>query len=169
MLTKDLSLDEFIAAFCDAQRVQGYCTGCPNYGNNWACPPFSCDQAAMLRKRYSRISVFIEKTPPHEQALFERRTKIGGILRQMERDRHGFALSSIGGCRVCPQGCARASAQACRFPHKPRPSLEACGFDVSMICRELFGINLQWGGQATFYTIVTALLHNGASSKSTEE
>lgn len=43
-------------------------------------------------------------------------------------------------------GCTRRRGLPCRHPGKVRPSLEAFGFDLVNTARELFGIELQWGG-----------------------
>jgi len=172
--TADISVDEYIRRFRDEERFIGLCRQCSNFGNCWACPPFSFDTGEELRRyKYARIMA-ARITPAGQniplgeaQALIRpERMRIEAELRAMEHRYGGRALAFAGQCLYCASECARRCNMPCRHPDKVRPSLEAFGFDISRTLSELFGLRLLWGkdGHLPDYLIlVSALLHNNRS------
>ena len=107
--------------------------GCMFYGKKWSCPPHSLQPAEFreLLGCYTK-AVLVAGQPPLRE--FQER------LLDLEKTAflHGCkkALAFSGGpCSWC-ESCA---AEACLFPEKRRPSLEACGCDVFSLA-ENYGI-----------------------------
>ncbi len=96
--------------------------GCPNYGTNLCCPPYT-PTAEEMRKVLGSYSV----------ALLARFTSTGGVNRIPEIERtifldgmyKAFGLKG-GGCGLC-QKCNR---EKCIHPQEARPGMEAVGIDV---------------------------------------
>lgn len=105
--------------------VQAKCRyGCANYGRKWSCPPHSMDapQFRELLTSYGKGIVVVGQPPLREFQKrlleLEKRAFLAGMKK---------ALAFSGGpCTWC-ESCAE---DACSFPEKRRPSLEACGCDV---------------------------------------
>ncbi len=104
--------------------------GCPGYGRNLQCPPFSPDhrQMAGVLAGYRR-ALLVQGAPPGPE--FHRR------LLELERMLFlaGFpkALAfGAGPCTLCPT-CD--TSRPCRRPKLARPALEACGVDVYTTAR----------------------------------
>lgn len=169
---REIPVKELMKRFRDAERFIAYCRECPNYGQSWACPPFEFDTGEYLSQWHyariiaTRITPATTGLPPSEADRFIRpeRLRLDRKLLQMEAATNGRALSFVGSCLYCPQGsCTRPCGLPCRHPEKIRPSLEALGFDITAILRDLFSLTLQWPRDnrlPSTLTLVTALLHN---------
>ncbi len=104
--------------------------GCPGYGQNRQCPPFSPDhhQMARILAGYRR-AILVQGAPPgpefHQRLLeLERILFLAGFPK---------ALSfGAGPCTLCPT-CD--TSRPCRRPQQARPALEACGVDVYTTAR----------------------------------
>lgn len=168
----EIATAELIERFRDAERVGAACRACPNYGCNWACPPFEMDAEEML-SRYERVTIVVTKITPTQpnQPIELARTLIAHALvdmterlRDMEHEMGGLMCSGIGGCTLCPEGeCLRLAGKPCCHPSEVRPSLEAYGFDVERLTLELFDLPLLWSNDGTippYLTTTCALLHN---------
>lgn len=59
---------DYIARFRDAERFEGCCRTCPNYGRSWGCPPFDFDVEEYLT-RYSRALLIATKIVPEQGGL----------------------------------------------------------------------------------------------------
>lgn len=59
----EITMDEYISLFRDAERVGGYCLTCNRYGKCWACPPYSFDVKEYLAQ-YSTITIYVSKLIP---------------------------------------------------------------------------------------------------------
>ena len=144
-----VSVADYIARFRDAERFEGCCRACPNYGCSWGCPPFDFDVEEYLN-RYSAHA---------GRERLERR------LLEMERRYGGRSFAYVGSCLYCPEGtCTRPEGNPCRHPELVRPSLEACGFDIGRTTSELFGIELKWGADGKmpeYLTLVCGFFHDG--------
>jgi predicted metal-binding protein len=155
----DAGMGEFAARYRFPEKFMALCRECDNYAANWACPPFGVGADDFLRG-YAHVYVFGVKAVHPENAVRAADTrekaveylrgifmklKAGmlDILFEIEREHPGSAGVSAGGCAECPK-CARNVGSPCRFPGKPRRSLESLGFDVSMISEEMSGMKLLW-------------------------
>lgn len=167
---------EFIARYRDVERIRQYCTQCPSFGKVWSCPPFDYD-ARDVSNGFATVSVtgttieFDEQTraacATHEQSAAAGREAMTQVwqsllpqLYEQERSVPGSRCFTFR-CTLCSERCSRADGLPCRHPDRMRHSLEAVGFDVVAITRDLLGIELQWSADGMLprcITIVTALM-----------
>jgi predicted metal-binding protein len=169
---------ELIASFRFADRVMSYCAACPIFGRNWSCPPFDFDVDEFLA-RYDYAYIFGVKMIHGEKTREAYNTqksslkysvwlmdnvnlKLLDILHGLERKYPGSRGASGGSCKIC-KSCARIDSLPCRFPEKMRNSIESLGFDVSMISKELLGLELVWmkDGLPPYQVLVNALFTVG--------
>lgn len=152
--TATLPADDYIARFRDAERIEGYCRSCPNYGRSWGCPPFGFRMEEYLAGYDSALLVATKISPQTRNlpitdatALIRpERIRLERRLLEMERLYDGRSFAYAGTCLYCPAGrCTRPNGEPCRHPEWVRPSLEACGFDIVRTTSELFGLELKWG------------------------
>lgn len=168
-----VSVADYIARFRDAERFEGCCRACPNYGCSWGCPPFDFDVEEYLN-RYSRALLIATKIAPEQRDLpiaeakrliHPERQRLERRLLEMERRYGGRSFAYVGSCLYCPEGtCTRPEGNPCRHPELVRPSLEACGFDIGRTTSELFGIELKWGADGKmpeYLTLVCGFFHDG--------
>lgn len=162
----NLSLKEFVRRFTCPTPPAELCGVCPNFGRRWGCPPLSEGELSCLRQ-YDHIEVWAVQIFPQQKrqplgAAFDiinaQREVVEPQLLQLEAQRGGRAAFFTGMCRHCPERqCARIYGQPCRHPQLVRPSLEALGFDLQKVARELFDIELQWGRQGRLPEYLTIL------------
>lgn len=170
-----LPIMDYIARFRDADRIEGYCKSCNNYGKSWACPPFTFNVNELFT-RYRTALIIVTKVIPEEKDipfsesgafLLSERKQIQERLLEMERLYNGRSFAYTGICLYCPEGtCTRSVNRACRHPELIRPSLEACGFDISRTTAELFNIELKWGENGClpeYLVLACAFFHNQES------
>jgi predicted metal-binding protein len=176
--TSVMGMKELIASFRFADRVMSYCAACPIFGKNWSCPPFDFDVDGLLA-RYDYAYIFGIKMIHGKQALEAHNTpksalkysvwlmdnvnlKLLDILHSLEVKYPGARGASGGSCKIC-RACARIDSLPCRFPDKMRNSIESLGFDVSMITKELLGLDLVWmkDGLPPYQVLVNALFTSG--------
>ena len=160
---------DYIARFRDAERFEGCCRTCPNYGRSWGCPPFDFDVEEYLT-RYSRALLIATKIVPEQGGLpiaeakrliHPERQRLERRLLEMERRYGGRSFAYVGSCLYCPDGtCTRPEGNPCRHPELVRPSLEACGFDIGRTTSELFGIELKWGADGKMPEYLTVSCGN---------
>ena len=129
-------------------RLKCYIPRCSYYGESPTCPPFSPDveliQRAFARYRWG-ILFKIDVIPAEDFIARERRTErakviklnsdIAGEIESMAfHDGYHLALGmGQGGCKLayCGGGrCPVLDGGSCKFPLRPRPSLEGMGIDV---------------------------------------
>ncbi len=61
----------------------------------------------------------------------------------MEEQIPGSISISSGGCNLCNE-CNRKDGLPCRQPDKMRYSLDAFGFDLTAITKDMFDIDILW-------------------------
>lgn len=168
----DITVEELTKRYRDAERFGAFCRDCGNYGRLWCCPPFNFDVDAELAQ-WRAATVFLTKIiPSHTEGVGQRasalmrqaRREVDAMLLDLEKRTAGRSFSFAGGCPHCGSApCGRLSGEPCRHPELVRPSLEAFGFDVESLAREIFGIPVLWpaeGNLPAYLVLVTALLHN---------
>lgn len=170
----ELPAADYIARFRDAERIAGYCRACSNYGRSWGCPPFGFSVEEYLSGYTTALLVAVKIVPLQKglplsevgRLMRPERERLEGRLLDMERRYGGRSFAYVGTCLHCPEGrCTRPDGKPCRHPERVRPSLEACGFDVSRTADELFGIELKWGSEGRmpeYLTLVCGFFHNAA-------
>lgn len=168
----EITVEELTKRYRDAERFGAFCRDCGNYGRLWCCPPFNFDVDAELA-RWREATVFLTKiTPSHTERTSKRaaalmrlaRREVDPMLLDLEKRTGGRSFSFAGGCPHCGSApCARLSGEPCRRPGLVRPSLEAFGFDVESMARDLFATPVLWpadGNLPAYLVLVTALFHS---------
>lgn len=170
-----LAADEFISRYRDVERIRGFCQACPGYGKSWSCPPFDFDARTVsdgfrtVRLMCTTIT-FDEATratcQTPEQSAAVGRAAMDEVckdllprLYELEREVPGSRCFTYR-CVLCPEGCTRPEGKPCRHPQQLRHSLEAVGFDIVAMTRDLLGIDLEWstdGSLPKHLNLITAL------------
>ena len=170
-----IAADEFIARYRDVERFDAFCRKCPGYGKSWGCPPFDFDPCNVSDGFKTVLLIgttieFDEQTraacTTAEQSAAIGREAMDEVWKtllprmyEMERKEPGSRCFTFR-CVLCPEGCTRPEGKPCRHPEKLRQSLEAVGFDIVAMTRDLLGIELEWstdGSLSKHITLVTAL------------
>ena len=154
-----MPLTEFRQKYQDREKYMVYCRECPNYNTVWSCPPLTFDVDAYL-ERFSWVNVLCAKIILSSQVIAEadKPEKIKTVgweillsvklgmeekLRRLEKHIPGSVSLSSGGCNLCKK-CSRKDGQPCRQPDKMRYSLDAFGFDLTAITKDMFDIDILW-------------------------
>lgn len=171
----DIDVETLISKYRDTGRVEGYCRFCNNYGRKWMCPPFLNNEPDIVEK-YERASIIVTKVMTDEYGLKyngpagaaaedfikKLRSGIDEKLRNMEKSLPGSFLLLPGSCLLCGDvPCAREKGRPCIHPDKARPSLESMGFDVSLLLKDLFNMELKWckdNKLPEYFILVAAIL-----------
>ena len=154
-----MPLPDFRQKYQDREKYIVYCRECSRYDTTWSCPPLSFDVDAYL-ERFSWIGVLCAKINLTEEVIAEADTpeKIKSVgreillsvklgmeekLRRLEKDIPGSVSLSSGGCNLCAE-CSRKDDVPCRQPDKMRYSLDAFGFNLTAITKDMFDIDILW-------------------------
>lgn len=156
-----------------------YCKNCSNYATQWTCPPYDNHPINQIRNyEYihiigTKITLGEEKNKqitPDQQAKYSRdiitkiRKELDASLLDFEKKYSPGFITYPGNCLQCtPEQCTRIIGQPCRRPHKARPSLEACGFDMLRTASEQLGTQLKWmqnNHLPSYFMLISALFTN---------
>ena len=170
-----VAADEFVRCYRDVDRIRQFCLQCPAYGKTWCCPPFDFDPRTVTDgfKTVTVMGTTIEfdeetraacktaeqSTTIGRQAMEQEWKTLLPQLYEIERGEPGSRCFTFR-CSLCPEGCTRPDGKPCRHPDRMRYSLEAVGFDLVAVTRDLLGIDLEWstdGKLPKHITLVTAL------------
>lgn len=107
--------------------------GCGGYGQCLTCPPYSPTPEFMRKmfEEYSRgLLMQIEDISPRDEArVFSKFKRIVAALeREIFLDGYYKAFGLTAG--PCPFCRSCNLTKPCKYPHRARPSMEACGIDV---------------------------------------
>ncbi len=175
-----LQVTDYIDGYCDVSRFIEYCKQCNNYGNVWACPPYSFDKLSKIKDfKYVHIigsQAFIDESIRYSptnakeqkdisyQIMELARKDIDEPLLELEKKYPGSLCFFAGSCFFCPKElCTRLVDKPCIYPTKMRSSLEAYGFDISKTALDLLGIELEWSKNFVlpqYLTLTSALFTN---------
>jgi predicted metal-binding protein len=116
--------------------------GCIGYGKGHCCPPETPtpEQMRKVLESYGRAILFhfvSEKGPSHERkhARIDFLEALVDLEGEMFKDGYYKALAILAGpCSLCTP-CGKTQNEPCRFGHRARPSMEACGIDVYATAR----------------------------------
>lgn len=157
---RDVSTDELLSRFFDESVSSELCKSCGNYGAKWSCPPFETPpeyrKFAAVRLMLRRVAA----TGSIEDAYDSERAGFDAEILAAESSLGGMGMYA-GSCIICGK-CVRVCGVACLHPDKMRTSLEAVGFDVSKIVREIFGVGIEWGSdprKPRFATLLGAVFY----------
>ncbi len=154
-----IEMELFRQKYQDREKYLAYCRECPKYNTVWSCPPLQIDADAYLSK-YAWVNVVgakiildpkvIEKadTPEKIRAegwriVTEVKQKVEAEMLKLELQLPGSIALSSGGCSLCRE-CPRKAGKSCRQPDKMRYSMDAFGFDLSAITKDMLGIEIIW-------------------------
>ena len=154
-----MPLTVFRQKYQNREKYMAYCRECPRYNTVWSCPPLTFDVDAYL-ERFALVNVLCAKIILSRQVIAEADTpeKIKTVgweillsvkldmeekLRRMEKYIPESVSLSSGGCNLC-KVCSRKDGLPCRLPDKMRYSLDAFGFDLTAITKDMFDIDILW-------------------------
>lgn len=154
-----MPLTVFRQKYQNREKYMAYCRECPRYNTVWSCPPLTFDVDAYL-ERFALVNVLCAKIILSRQVIAEADTpeKIKTVgweillsvkldmeekLRRMEKYIPESVSLSSGGCNLC-KVCSRKDGLPCRLPDKMRYSLDAFGFDLTAIAKDMFDIDILW-------------------------
>jgi predicted metal-binding protein len=160
-LQQTLKVSDFIEKFLDESASTRLCKGCENYGSKWSCPPFA---KKVDFQKYQNICVYlrrVENDGALEKTYYNSRKIFDEFMLAQESVKQGSLALFAGSCVNCPlEKCARLDKKECPFNNKMRTSLEALGFDVSKIAKDVFNTEILWSSnnsQPTYTTLVAGL------------
>ncbi len=171
----DLSLSTILdvsAHSLESDRMKAFklpqllCDNCPHFGNRWACPPFSRTSINIVSaKKFSNLFAIkispTDKTQSADAIIKEVRQYFDPIFYEIEKSTPNSTLLLAGSC-ICPlsENCPKRENKQCVRPEKMRTSLEALGYDVIKIAKEVFNINILWQekGLPEYLTLVYCLV-----------
>ena len=170
-LEAEITTDSAFDAFRDAGRIGSYCLSCPQHARSWLCPPLDSavirQLAGFTHVRMIGLQIFttaVDAATPAEAILAGERRDFEAHLLRLEKELGGRACGFSGRCPYCDSTpCARIAGQPCRHPDLARPSLEACGFDVTAIASQCLHKEILWardGVHPPYYMLVGAVFHN---------
>ncbi len=170
-----MPLHDFRQRYQNREKFLAYCRECPRYNTVWSCPLLSFNVNAYL-ERFSWINVLCAKINLGNRVIREANTpeKIKTVgweilqsvkldmeekLRGLEKHISGSVSLSSGGCSLC-KVCSRKNGQPCRQPDKMRYSLDAFGFDLTAITKDMFGIDILWCKERLpdYFTLIHGIL-----------
>ncbi len=157
--TGAMEMDRFREKYQDREKFMAFCRECPRYDALWSCPPLSFDADAFLQP-YTWASLLCAQIILDEETILAADTPekikdvgwtiLSGVkldleskLRALEAKLPGSVSLSSGGCNLC-DSCTRKSGLPCRQPDKMRYSLDAFGFDLTAITKDMFQLDIIW-------------------------
>ena len=177
-----MPMADFRRRYQDREKFIAYCRECPRYDTVWSCPPLGFDADEYL-KRFSWVSVVgakivldkkvIEAADTADKMkdtgwkiLSKVKLELEDKMRQMEGQVPGSVALSSGGCNMCKE-CSRKEWKPCRMPEKMRHSLDAFGFDLSAITKDMLGIEILWCRDRLpeYFTLIHGLMTAGDVQK----
>ncbi len=170
-----MPLTAFRQKYQDREKYMAYCRECPRYNTVWSCPPLAFDVDAYL-EHFTWVNVLCAKIILSSSVIAEADTpeKIKAVgweiliavkldmeekLRRLEKHIPGSVSLSSGGCNLC-KVCSRKDGQPCRQPNKMRYSLDAFGFDLTAITKDMFDIDILWCKERLpdYFTLIHGIL-----------
>ena len=173
--TNAIEMPRFRQSYQDREKFMAFCRECPRYDALWSCPPLSLDADKFL-DAYGWVHLLCVRIDLEDKTIREADTaeKIRATgwdivstvkldveerLRRLETEIPDSLSLSSGGCNLC-ENCTRKTGAPCRQPDKMRYSLDAFGFDLTAITRDLFQIEILWCRDRLpqYFTLIHALL-----------
>ncbi|QEE14807.2 DUF2284 domain-containing protein [Promethearchaeum syntrophicum] len=149
-----IQFDQIVFA-SDEAEVQKNCqtpyknhpNGCPNYKNNWSCPPYAptVQKTQQSLENYRFFWMLVLKTPiPKINTKFLKKWKIKRVnmritktlnnyLSYLQSNHRDWKFYYCSECNLCSEknySKCTCPTDPCRFPNKFRISPEAAGIDV---------------------------------------
>lgn len=175
-----ISLLDYQERYQHIEKFLDCCRRCPNYGQQWVCPPFDFEVNQFLVP-FSTVDIIgyqimvdpeiadreYHDTEERYQVVRDimdwARAIIDPLMLELEKSRPGSLACYPGSCKLCARGhCTRLVGEPCIHPDKARHSLENFGFDLGATATDLLGIPMLWsqGNRlAEYYLLVAGLLY----------
>lgn len=171
---KSVSIKELNDKYLDKSKFQGYCKECPSYDKKHSCPPFT-DEVDNLLSKYNFINVIVAKIDYAEEeienhkgqdkawaytkeTLFPTKIFLHDHLVNFEKTLYEAYFTSMGSCVICDV-CEKVDGNDCKYPDRMRVSLEALGYDITGMLKDLFDIDILWAKDSLplYYTLLGGL------------
>ena len=171
-----MDVEQFLSEYRDTTTCLEACKACGKYGKNWTCPPFEFDPEEAIG-RYSTLDIICSKAslmrsaldsvPPSEYPAYVNDTYamikliVEDKLLAREKRIPGSVAVFPGSCMRCPHGCKRAEGLPCISPNTLRYSLEAFGFILGPLVKNLFDEQFCWTAPdelPEYFLLVSAIL-----------
>ncbi|WP_409199675.1 DUF2284 domain-containing protein [Methanobrevibacter sp. DSM 116169] len=153
----EILTEEYMKNFVNIDYFLDFCKNCPEYKNNWTCPPFDFNPIDIWKKydnfhiiglKFSFNKELLDKTYSKEElnafivkSFRKEKNKLLEELLEIENN-NSLALSA-GLCSLC-ESCAKINNEECIHKDKLRHSIESLGGDVEKTARELLGLEMKW-------------------------
>ncbi|MDF1555679.1 MAG: DUF2284 domain-containing protein [Deferrisomatales bacterium] len=145
--------------------VKRACEACPNFANNFGCPPHSPFFDAWAATAPEALLICLQASPSvfpgassAERMLHGGRVLQGALYAELLAWRgKGHLVAGAGPCRGCERCALADGAAACATPEAQVCSLESMGVNVVALAKEVFGIELEWGDENTKPATVVAI------------
>ncbi|WP_027406611.1 DUF2284 domain-containing protein [Anaerovibrio sp. RM50] len=173
--TNHITISDFRGKYQNQEKFMAFCRECPRYNSTWSCPPLFFDVDKYLDK-FTYIYVICAKIKLSSHTIAEAdtsgkikdmgweivssvKTDLDEKLLDMEKHIPDSVALSSGGCIFC-EACSRKEGLPCRQPDKMRYSMDAFGFDLTAITKDMFSIDIQWCKDRLpdYFTLIHGLL-----------
>lgn len=173
--TEHVEMARFREKYQDREKFMAFCRECPRYDARWSCPPLSFDADKFLAP-YVQINLLCAKIHLDDETIRAADTAekirttgwdivstvkhdLEERLRKLETQIPGSVSLSSGGCSLC-ESCTRTTGAPCRQPDRMRYSLDAFGFDLTAITKDMFHIEILWSKDSLpkYFTLIHGLL-----------
>ena len=173
--TEHVEMARFREKYQDREKFMAFCRECPRYDARWSCPPLSLDADKFLAP-YVQINLLCAKIHLDDETIRAADTAekirttgwdivstvkhdLEERLRKLETQIPGSVSLSSGGCSLC-ESCTRTTGAPCRQPDRMRYSLDAFGFDLTAITKDMFHIEILWSKDSLpkYFTLIHGLL-----------
>lgn len=147
------SVEADVTDFEYGLRYKGLCEACPEYGKRFSCPPRSpffpeyigeARKAVVVCVRFPRE--FFADLAGEKDFLARFFGKAGKLVVDtlLQYRAEGRVVAGSGPCLACARCAAEAGLDACSQPDKRIFSLESLGVNVALLCKTVFGLDLEW-------------------------
>ncbi|HSH68300.1 MAG TPA: DUF2284 domain-containing protein [Deferrisomatales bacterium] len=145
--------------------VKRACEPCPNFANNFGCPPHSPFFDAWAATAPEALLICLQASPAvfpaassAERMLRGGRVLQGALYAELLAWREkGHLVAGAGPCRGCERCALADGGLECVAPEAQVCSLESMGVNVVALAKEVFGIELEWGDAQTQPATVVAI------------
>ncbi|MCX7903835.1 MAG: DUF2284 domain-containing protein [Caloramator sp.] len=130
----------------DIERVRNYCReGCPNFGVNGGCPPFSPTADQLLKDKIFILAMGKIYTANYSKDEFDEADKsLNRLLKSIGlffKEKYGVEFLSPEHCTECDVCTIKTG---CQKPDRRTISITGTGIMLSETIENLFGEKLEW-------------------------
>ncbi|MEW5803645.1 MAG: DUF2284 domain-containing protein [bacterium] len=157
---------EGIVTLADINHGDRYkvpCEGCPKYGKNLSCPPYSPSFLHYIQGAHAARVICLRVPTGYFEFIEERYRScfrmardllVNDLLKQREA---GYLVAGSGACSACKVCAVEEGDQSCKKPMERIYSLESLGVNVISLVKRCFDIDLAWSGTDYIADFVSAV------------